>query len=166
MSNTVIDDASVVSCDVEPGIKKIIRSCGVKPSSVEPSVPARSGSNKRIEVPNSTPTFDICTVQGGKFNLKLSKSSSKTISSDTEVGICVQRKSASKQFRGEKCFNRIPIINTPTKRKLESDTNVSKIARYFDSMPATSQGQHISSESPAKRRKWGQVGVKLMNSDI
>ena len=72
MSNTVIDDASVVSCDLEPGTKKFVKSCGAKPSSVEPDVPARSGNHEKIAYPKSTPTFEICTVQGGKFNIKLS----------------------------------------------------------------------------------------------
>ena len=87
--------------------------------------------------------------------MKWSKSSFNAKSSDVEVGTRNVKKPATKQLRGENHFNKIPILSTPAKRKIEneSDTNVSFLTRHFDSMPASKPGQHSLGESPAKRRK-------------
>ena len=104
------------------------------------------------------PTFDVCNVSRGKFDLKKCKNNSKCLKySDGGVG------SPRKSFSGE-TFNGINIVSTPTKRKF--DTKVSVLQQHFDDLSATSAEQSTVGEdnygSPAKRRKWGrgQGGVR------
>ena len=116
--------------------------------------------------------FEINTLPEGKFGLLL-KSSGRNIDVEKVTGnnehnleILVGQKkfnTARKQFRGEsnntQTFNNIPIIrNTPTKRKMNFTTVVKKVSVYSGSPCANlpDQGNEISSESPAKRQKWGQ----------
>ena len=100
------------------------------------------------------PTFDVCNVSRGKFDLKKCRNNSKY--SDSGVG------SPRKPFSGE-TFNGINIVSTPTKRKF--DTKVSILQQHFDDLSATSAEQSTVGDnygSPAKRRKWGrgQGGVR------
>ena len=62
-------------------------------------------------------------------------------------------------------FNSIQILSTPTKRKIENDTNVTAMLRHFNDLSAIQPGQHELSGSPAKKRKWGQGGVRSVTSD-
>ena len=61
------------------------------------------------------PTFDVCNISRGKFDLKkyISSNSKCPKYSDSEVG------SPRKTFSGEK-FNGISVVSTPTKRKFDS----------------------------------------------
>ena len=113
------------------------------------------------------PTFDLCNVTGGKFNLKKKSTYMKTKSKIQESDISVGRSTSNPndEFRGEK-FNGISIVSTPTKRKPEYSSQVSSLRLHFEGLPANNQGQCTDdmqySESPAKRRKWGrgQGGVR------
>ena len=100
--------------------------------------------------------FEINTLPGGKFGLKVMKilarneNENENNTSEFQGGV---RKSARKMVRGKNSnFNNIPILNTPTKRKID----VNEVSICPGSPCAILPGQQISSESPAKRRKWGQ----------
>ena len=133
---------------------------------------AVSTSKEREKLKSKSKMFEINTLPGGKFGLLL-KSSGRNIDVEKVTGnnehnleILVGQKkfnTARKQFRGEsnntQTFNNIPIIrNTPTKRKMNFTTVVKKVSVYSGSPCANlpDQGNEISSESPAKRQKWGQ----------
>ena len=171
-------EASVVSnsvcgagCgDIDSGSKEESSSFEAKPNIVEPAVQARSEELLLIQKSKSNPKFDLYAVPGGKFNLKWSKKEFSTKKSDILVGQSGSQKPSFRKFRGEnidesRMFNKIPILSTPTKRKIESDSNIVKLASIFGGTSASKPDQHIFSESPAKRRKWGQGGVKSMTSD-
>jgi hypothetical protein len=113
--------------------------------------------------------FEINTLPGGKFGLKLArpkptfmKSSARKYTenekhtSEFRGGDHNLNTSARKMFRGEnnKTFNNIPILNTPTKRKMDFAV-VNEVSICPGSPCAILPGQD-NSESPAKRRKWGQ----------
>ena len=72
---------------------------------------------------------------------------------------------ARRVFHGEnmqrnKNFNNIPILSTPTKRKSGFDLNTGdSLQCILDSTSVILPDQQMS-ESPAKRRKWGQGGSK------
>jgi hypothetical protein len=177
------DDASVVTAvcnvkndarmseNVHDGNFEITSKPEVEPSKLEPAVKPRSVllTEKKESKESTQPklTFDLCNIKGGKYNLKrsdsksTSKSKSKSKCSDVKVG---NTNSSSRMFRGEN-FNNIPILNTPTKRKIESDTNVTAMSRYFNDLSAIQTGQHEFNGSPAKKRKWGQGGVRSVTSD-
>ena len=121
-----------------------------------------SNSNSKFEIRNSK--FEINTLPGGKFGLKLTrpkptlmKISARNINESGNYTSEFQggaRKSARKLVRGENSisnFNNIPILNTPIKRKID----VNEVSICPGSPCANLPGQQISSESPAKRRKWG-----------
>jgi hypothetical protein len=110
------------------------------------------------------PTFDLCNVTEGKFNLRKKSTKNKIQESDILVGKSAVNRSI--EFRGEK-LNGISILSTPTKRKPDySSSQVSSLRLHFEELPANNQGQCTVdtqySESPAKKRKWGrgQGGVR------
>jgi hypothetical protein len=156
------------SSSVDMSKSKLSGTEGVK-STGKKQEPAVSTSKERIKLKSRSKLFEINTLPGGKFGLLL-KSSARSIdkvtgnehNSEILGGQKQFYTSARKQFRGEndnnETFNNIPVIrNTPTKRKMDF-TVVNEVGVYSGSPCANLPGQDngISSESPAKRQKWGQ----------
>ena len=179
-SNTVRPKASLKSTDARKPVKQVSSSSTVeisicvKSSSQNPEnsvrkeakpvcdkEPAVSTSKEGVKV---YPKFEINTLPGGKFGLKLTRpkptmmkisarnvNESENYTSEFQGGV---RRSARKLVRGENTisnFNNIPILNTPIKRKID----VNEVSICPGSPCANLPGQQITSESPAKRRKWG-----------
>ena len=88
-----------------------------------------------------------------------------TQESDILVGPQQFLKSATQKFCGEdrrevNSFNKMSVLSTPKKGKSEHcEVSVVNLASIFDSTSANHPGQHTS-QSPAKRLKWGQSRVK------
>ena len=153
-SNSEVESSTCKKVDVEAEPNRVM----------EPAVPAL------IEKVKIKSKFEICTLPGGKFNLKLAKQPfakhelsasfrQKRLEHNSDI-LVGRQYSARKVIRGENeglQFNNIPVLNTPTKRKCEF--SVINPASIFDGTSASMPGQHIS-ESPAKRRRWGQGGSR------
>ena len=147
------------------GTQKLETASQDEPRVLESKVCAQSEHSviKESSQFEAIPTFDLCNISGGKFNLKRNykKNSKSNLKSDIGVG----KNSPNTVFRGEN-FNGISILSTPTKRKPENATKISVLRKYFDDLPANylehSTADQQFSESPAKRRKWGggQGGVR------
>ena len=133
----------------------------------EPAVSALK-ERKKIKIKINS-KFEINTLPGGKFGLKFAKpkptfvkssarnhTENEKHTSEFQGGDQHLNTSARKMFRGEnnKTFNNIPILNTPTKRKMDFAV-VNEVSICPGSPCAILPGQD-NSESPAKRRKWGQ----------
>jgi len=153
--NVCLNDARMPRnvCENERNVENQTRP-RMSPRMKESAIQAGSELIQKKESKESThlkPTFDICNVSRGKFNLK------QNLKYSDRVG------SPRKPSSGEN-FNGISIVSTPTKRKF--DTKVSTLRQHFDDLSATSAEQSTVGEdnygSPAKRRKWGrgQGGVR------
>ena len=173
MSNTVISRVHVGSKDnsmskrvaeIESGNVSSSRSLEADPVNMESANPGVKMSEKLL----SKPKYEIQTLPGGKFNLKLSNNSANIIKKKTRfkhtsdvLGREIQP--SRKVVRGEneivKKFNNIPIVSTPTKRKpvFEMSATDDSLLSILDNARVILPGQHTS-ESPAKRVKWGQGG--------
>jgi hypothetical protein len=114
------------------------------------------------------PKFDVQTLPGGKFNLKLSSNSannSKKRHTSDALGRgsqIIQHSRTVVHGESVRKFNNIPVISTPTKRKqvleiIKSDATDAKLRNNSESTHIILTGSHTS-ESPAKRVKWGQGG--------
>ena len=117
------------------------------------------------------PKFDVHTLPGGKFNLKLSSNSANNICKKRNTSDALGRGSqeiihhSRTVVHGENVrrkFNNIPVISTPTKRKqilenIKSDDTDAILRNNSESKTNIQTGSHTS-ESPAKRVKWGQGG--------
>ena len=105
--------------------------------------------------------FEINTLPGGKFALKFSEpkptfTEDKEHNSELLEGKVINHtNSARKLVRGEKRFNNIPILLTPTKQKL--DFAVGGLVSNFSGSPCDKHSdQDTNLGSPAKRRKWAE----------
>ena len=176
MSNTVISRVTVESKDnsmskrvaeIESGNVSSSRSLEADPVNMESANPGVKMSEKLL----SKPKYEIQTLPGGKFNLKLSNNSAnnviiikkKTRFKHTSDVLGREIQPSRKVVRGEneivKKFNNIPIVSTPTKRKpvFEMSATDASLLNVLDNARVILPGQHTS-ESPAKRVKWGQGG--------
>ena len=132
---------------------------------------ACQGSNESEKLLRK-PKFDIHTLPGGKFNLKLSSITANIICKKRSTSDALGRGSQEiihhprTVIRGEnnirRKFNNIPVISTPTKRKQILENSKSDesdaILRSNSNVKANIQTGSHTSESPAKRVKWGQGG--------
>ena len=182
-SNTVIPEASLVReehvkvrsmsnsmskrvVEIKSGISSSSRSLEADPINMESANPGVHKSEKLLTMPK----YDIRTLPGGIFNLKLSSNSAnikKRSRSKHTSDISGREIQPSRTVvRGEnenvkklKKFNNIPMVSTPTKRKpvFEMSATDASLLNILDNARVILPGQHTS-ESPAKRVKWGQGG--------
>ena len=179
-SNTVIPEASLVReehvkvrsmsnsmskrvVEIKSGISSSSRSLEADPINMESANPGVHKSEKLLTMPK----YDIRTLPGGIFNLKLSSNSanikkrsrSKHTSDISGREIQPSRTVVRGENENMRKFNNIPKVSMPTKRKqvFELSATDAKLQNILDNTHVILPVKHTS-ESPAKRIKWGQGG--------
>ena len=132
----------------------------------ESSQPGASGSESQAVLKARKlckSTFNITNIEGGRFSLRLNTNKNEKRGKgqnqrDMNMPDHYSPTKISKSKLPGETFNKIPIIQTPQKRKLPlPDSNVAKLVCNFTERAHSLPGDYESrdSESPAKRRRVG-----------